>query len=226
MRTLFAKILLWFWCTVAITVVGSAFISALSVNDMSSDQSPGARLVTFQLEEARTTYETGGRPALQMFLDNLRQVYGAKGILTDAGGRDLATGQDRSDLIRRARRNAPFRLLRMSDNMMARTAGDGRYWFFFIVPRQNPGPWFLKLDHLFIMGVAVLLCYWLAFHLTQPVAQAAAGRGTLRPRRSFGALGLDPPRRARPAGPHFRPHGGPHRNAVDGRAQAAARHLA
>ncbi len=187
MRTLFAKILLWFWCTVAITVVGSAFISALSVNDMSSDQSPGARLVTFQLEEARTTYETGGRPALQMFLDNLRHVYGAKGILTDAGGRDLSTGQDRSDLIRRARRNAPFRLLRMSDNMMARTAGDGRYWFFFIVPRQSPGPWFLKPDHLFIMGVAVLLCYWLAFHLTQPVrklqrAVERFGRGDLSAR--------------------------------------------
>jgi hypothetical protein len=76
MRTLFAKILLWFWCTVAITVVGSAFISALSVNDMSSAQSPGARLVTFQLEEARTTYETGGRPALETFLENLHNIYG------------------------------------------------------------------------------------------------------------------------------------------------------
>jgi signal transduction histidine kinase len=187
MRTLFAKILLWFWCTVAITVVGSAFISALSVNDMSSDQSPGARLVTFQLEEARATYETGGRPALQMFLDNLRRIYGAKGILTDARGRDLATGQDRSELIRRARRRAPFRLLRTSDNMMARTAGDGRYWFFFIVPRQSPGPWFLKPDHLFIMGVAILLCYWLAFHLTQPVrklqrAVERFGRGDLSAR--------------------------------------------
>ena len=65
MRTLFAKILLWFWCTLAITVVGSAFISALSVNRNASDQqSPGARLVTFQLEEARVAYETGGRPAL------------------------------------------------------------------------------------------------------------------------------------------------------------------
>ena len=48
MRTLFAKILLWFWCTLAITVVGSAFISALIVNRNASDQqSPGARLVTF-----------------------------------------------------------------------------------------------------------------------------------------------------------------------------------
>ncbi len=169
MRTIFAKILLWFWCTVAITVIGSAFISALSVNDVSSDQSPGARLVRFQLEEARATYEIGGRPALLGFLDNLRQIYGARGILTDSKGRDLITGRDRSDLIRRARAQTPFRMLRMDDNMMARKSEDGRYWFFFIVPRQSPGPWFIRPDHLFILLVAILLCYWLALHLTQPL---------------------------------------------------------
>lgn len=169
MRTIFAKILLWFWCTVAITVIGSAFISALSVNDVSSDQSPGARLVRFQLEEARATYEIGGRPALLSFLDNLRQIYGARGILTDGQGRDLITGRDRSDLIRRARARAPFAILRMDDNMMARKSDDGRYWFFFIVPRQSPGPWFIRPDHLFILLVAILLCYWLALHLTQPL---------------------------------------------------------
>jgi hypothetical protein len=32
MNSLFAKILLWFWFALAITVVGSAFISALNVN--------------------------------------------------------------------------------------------------------------------------------------------------------------------------------------------------
>ncbi len=37
MKSLFAKILLWFWCTLAITVVGSAFISALSMNRNDSD---------------------------------------------------------------------------------------------------------------------------------------------------------------------------------------------
>ena len=66
MRTLFAKIVLWFWCTLAITVIGSAFISALSMNqDDSGSQSPGSRLVKLQLEEARVTYENGGRPALE-----------------------------------------------------------------------------------------------------------------------------------------------------------------
>jgi len=170
MRTLFAKILLWFWCTLAIFVVGSAFISALSVNqNASTQQAPGARLVKFQLEEARVTYETGGRPALAAFLDNLHQVYGAKGILTDETGRDLLTNQDRSDLLRRARRRAAFPYIRAGDGMVARSADDGRYWFFFIEPRQQVGAWFLMPEHLFMMAAAVLLCYWLAFHLTSPL---------------------------------------------------------
>ena len=71
MKSLFAKILLWFWFTLAITVVGSAFISALNVNENASDErAPVARLVTFQLEEARSAYETGGRPGC-LFLHHL-----------------------------------------------------------------------------------------------------------------------------------------------------------
>jgi signal transduction histidine kinase len=188
MRSLFAKLLLWFWCTLVITVVGSAFISALSVSRNSSDrQSPAARLVTFQLEEARAAYETGGRPGLEAFLENVQKVYGARGILTDESGHDLLTNEDRSDLLRRARRRASFQFIPMADNMVARAADDGRYWFFFIVPRERPGAWFITPDHLFIMAAAVLLCYWFALHLTSPVrslqkAVERFGRGDLTAR--------------------------------------------
>ena len=140
MNSLFSKILLWFWCTLCITLVGSAFISALNINRNASDQeSPAARLVTFQLEEARAAYETGGRPGLQAFLDTLQRVYHAQGILTDENGRDVLTNRDRSDLVRRAktRRAVPF--LRVSDDTVARIAGDGRYWFFFLVPNSTIG---------------------------------------------------------------------------------------
>jgi signal transduction histidine kinase len=188
MRTLFAKILLWFWCTLVITVVGSAFISALSVNRNSSDrQSPAARLVTFQLEEAQAAYETGGRPGLAAFLDNVRKIYGARAILTDANGRDLITNEDRSDLIRRARRRAPLPLVSTTEDMVARVDDDGRYWYFLIVPNERPGAWFITPDHLFIMLAAVLLCYWFARHLTSPVralqkAVERFGRGDLTSR--------------------------------------------
>src|SRR5438477_1426902 len=140
MRSLFAKILIWFWCTLAITVVGSAFISALHVNENDSDaRAPVARLVTFQLEEARMAYETGGRPGLQSFLDTLHRVYDARGILTDENGRDLLTNEDRSYLIRHARRRALYQFFRTGDVTVARASDDGKYWFFFIVPRASVG---------------------------------------------------------------------------------------
>lgn len=188
MRTLFAKILLWFWFTLAITVVGSAFISALIVNrNASGEQSPAARLVAFQLGEARAAYETGGRPGLQTFLEHVQRIYGAQGILTDEDGRDLLTNEDRGDLIRRARRPSNLPIIRTTENMLARSSDDGRYWFFFIVPRERPGAWFLTPDHLFIMFVAIGLCYWLAYHLTSPVralqkALERFGRGDLSAR--------------------------------------------
>jgi signal transduction histidine kinase len=188
MRTLFAKILLWFWSTVAITVIGSAFISALSMSRNASDAgSPVARLVRFQLEEARVTYDTGGRPALQAFLENVQKIYHAQGILTDERGRDLLTGANRSDLVRRARERQPLQFFRTSADMVARAADDGRYWFFYIVPGEPPGAWFLTPDHLFMMGAAVLLCYWLAIEITKPVralqkAVERFGRGDLTAR--------------------------------------------
>jgi len=169
MNSLFAKILLWFWCTLAIVGVGSAFISAINVSrNASSSQAPAARLVTFELEEARNAYETGGRPALQAFMDTLGKVYGAHGILTDEHGRDLLTNKNRADLIARAMRRHNVSVIRMDDTV-ARVADDGRYWFFYEPPQVHVANWFITPDHLFFMGAAVLLCYWLAFHLTSPL---------------------------------------------------------
>jgi two-component system sensor histidine kinase CpxA len=188
MRSLFAKILLWFWFTLSVTVVGSAFISALNVNENASDErAPVARLVAFQLEEARSAYEIGGRPGLQAFLDTLNRVYDARGILTDETGRDLLTNEDRSDLVRRARRPYFYQIFRTGDAMVARAADDRRYWFFYIVPRVRVGSWFLLPEHVFVIAAGVLLCYWLALYLTSPVrrlekAVERFGRGDLSSR--------------------------------------------
>ena len=187
MRTLFAKILLWFWFTLAITVIGSALISALTMNENDWDQrSPISRLVRFQLEEARVAYETGGRPGLQAFLDTLHNVYDAQGILTDESGRDLVTGENRSDLVRRAKTRRLLPIFRAGGSMVARAADDGHYWFFFIAPARVES-WFLQPEHLFVMLAGILLCYWLAWHLTSPVRQLQKaverfGRGDLSAR--------------------------------------------
>lgn len=192
MNSLFAKILLWFWCTLAITLVGSAFISAVTVSSNTDDQeSPAARLITFQLEEARSSYETGGRPGLQAFLDTLEHVYHARGILTDEKGQDLSTGKDRSDLVRRATNRGGIPFFNVGTNIVARIASDGRYWFFFLVPRRAVGMWFLTPEHLFFGAATILLCYWLARHFTNPVlslqrAVERFGKGDLSSRASPG----------------------------------------
>jgi signal transduction histidine kinase len=55
------------------------------------------------------------------------------------------------------------------------------------VPRIPVGLWFLQPEHLFVLAVGVLLCYWLAYHLTRPVrrlqrAVERFGRGDLSAR--------------------------------------------
>ena len=110
MNSLFAKILLWFWATVAITVIGSALISAVS-ESISDRQFPMARLVDFQLKEARHAYETGGKEGLAQFMNRLNSVYRGPAYFTDESGRDLLTGEDRSGLIARNGRRRRFRAL-------------------------------------------------------------------------------------------------------------------
>jgi len=170
MNSLFAKILLWFWCTVAITVVGSAFISALNVSqNVTNDEAPAARRMTFELEEARAAYENGGRPALQAFMENLQRIYGVQGILADEKGRDLLSGQDRTDMIRHYLQ-PPMQIIRlMGDITAARASADGRYWFISIAPRPKVSSWFLTPEHIFWLLATLALCYWLALHLTSPV---------------------------------------------------------
>lgn len=188
MNTLFGKILLWFWTWVAIAVVGSAFISAWEFRRNVSDrQAPAAQLVAFQLSQARSAYETGGRPGLQQFLDTVRRIYNARGILTDENGIDLLTGKDRSYLVQRARKRAPFEVFRAGRSMLARAADDGLFWYFYEISGQSVGTWFFEWDHMFMLLAAIVLCYWLALHLSAPVRELQKtverfGRGNLSAR--------------------------------------------
>lgn len=170
MRTLFARILLWLCVTIAITVIGSAFISALNVTQNVSDaEAPATLRMKFDLEEARAAYENGGRPALAAFMDNLHHIYGTHGILTDEKGRDLLTGQDYSGLIAKYRGKRAFQFLRFGDFTAAKTSEDGRFWFISVAPRRAVASWFISPDHLLWLGATLLFCYLLALNLTSPV---------------------------------------------------------
>ena len=168
MKSLFAKILVWFWATLAVTIVGSGLITAISM-DASDRQPPFSRFAQFQLEEARHAYEEGGRAALAKFVQRFQNVFDGRGILTDAKGTDLLTGENRSDLAQHAGDRRAYRLTRHGRVLVLRAAGDGHYWFFHLVPPRQQISWFLTPEHVFMIGAAVLFCYLLAYHLTKPL---------------------------------------------------------
>ncbi len=183
MNSLFLKILLWFWATLIITTIGSAVIAEVA----GPHPYLLPRLVTFQLKEARAAYEKGGRQGLAEFEQRFHSSFSGEGYLTDASGRDLLTGEDRSGLLANTREVSRFPVLRRGTAVIARASKDGRYWFIFQVPSRRLASWFVLPEHWWGMGVGILLCYLLAYYLTMPVrklqrAVERFGRGDLSAR--------------------------------------------
>ena len=169
MRTLFAKILLWFVATVAITFIGLAVITAVSINDPGR-RPPFASAFTFQANEAERAYEAGGRAALTDFLNRLKTYEPAEVVVTDAQGRDLINGEDRSQWLEAGQERFWFRrFLRRPRAIIAHRSSDGRYWLLRLIPQEGARRWVLLPGQLWILGAGIVLCYLLALYLTSPL---------------------------------------------------------
>lgn len=166
MRSLFTKILLWFLATTVITSFGVAITSALIFEASEPRRPPFPFFMTHQLDEARTAYESGGKASLAKVIERMHRGDRTDVFFTDSSGKDLLTGKDYSRYLPGAPR--PFFNI-MGRRPLARASADGKYVLIFLGPRR-PGPfWFLRAQHLWVLAVAVLLCYALAFHLSSPV---------------------------------------------------------
>lgn len=172
MRSLFAKTLLWFLATTAVAIAGIILTTALTLNSSESRQSPFGMLLRIQVEDAKRAYETGGRTALASMLSRFQNINQAKVFFTDAQGRDLLTGQSYPDLVERMHRHKPplFPFFNRR-GIIARPDSSRKYWLFLIEERRGWGFWFLDLQHLWIVGLVILLCYAFAYHLTSPVTR-------------------------------------------------------
>ena len=188
MKTLLAKTLLWFLGTAVLTM--AAIMGAAALNFNSGGQRPGpfGTLVALQFSEARNAYETGGKAALDKTMDRIHAVTHTESFLTDAGGHDLLTGEDRSDLTRHVEPTSTFPQVRRNRSAIARQSPDGKYWYLLLVNRGNWFTSFVRPEQaLLIFAVLVLLCYAFARHLTNPVRQLQQavdrfGRGDLTAR--------------------------------------------
>ncbi len=168
MRSLFTKILLWFLATTFLTSLGVAITSAIVFEAAEPRRPPFPFFITRQLDEARSAWETGGAAALGATLQHLRHTDRSDVYFTDSSGRDLLTGANRASMLPGGRR---LLLGIFSRRPLAHPSEDGKYFLILVGPRR-PGPfWFLRTQHVWVLGLAVLLCYALAYHLSSPVRQ-------------------------------------------------------
>ncbi len=170
MRSLFLKTLLWFIGTALLTMILVIVAAALTFNAGGQRQPPFGMLLQMQLTEARHAYETGGPSALKDALDRFQRITKAEGIFTDGRGRDLVTGEDRSDLVLGTQPRPVFPVLRRDRAAIARRSPDGKYWIFLQTNRTSWIGWFFEPQHyLLVFCILVLPCYAFARHLTRPV---------------------------------------------------------
>ncbi len=127
-------------------------------------------LLRVQVEDAKRAYEAGGKPALAALVARFQSDTQAEIVFTDSEGRDLLTGRQSPELKQRILKRPPRPPFAFGPRpIIARPDSTHKYWVFLIQPGRNRLFWFLQLQHLWIVGLVVLLCYAFAFHLTSPV---------------------------------------------------------
>src|SRR6266404_4816000 len=182
MRSVYAKILLW--CFGVLVLSLAAFIA---VSVYVSFLAPGKNLFLnttgLQLEGATEAYESGGPGQLSVYLGKLNRIFHVEHFLIDARGKDLVTGDDRSAMLTRTRRNNLFGHFQGGDHVIIRASADGHYRFLIRMPSpvdfSNLLPYYLL-----ILAAIAVLCWLLAVNIASPLGSLARtvdrfGRGEL-----------------------------------------------
>jgi len=184
MRSVYTKILLWCFATLVLSMAAMVMVSQFVFTQMVSKGSFFDRINVLLLEQAQKAYESNGPQALAAHLSRADKVLGGEHHLVDRSGRDLATGEDQSALLRQFR----FEKGAIQDMIDGRVAAgvasdDGRYRL--LVLASNPYRLSSYLPYYVPIFIAVaLLCWALAARIASPLRDLARtvdrfGRGDL-----------------------------------------------
>jgi signal transduction histidine kinase len=185
-RSIFSKVMLWSLGTFVLSLVAYWAISRTLDRRGPSKGDPFPHFVRMVEDDLRHAYETGGPEQLARQLRRLDYYLPGEHLLTDECGRDLASGADRSDLLRRGHRPPGPPQLADGRMIFVGPPHDNRYRFISIVK-----PWFDRPNILPYYGAIVLviaLMGWiLAAHLAAPLRRLRRlvdqfGRGDLSTR--------------------------------------------
>jgi signal transduction histidine kinase len=195
MRSVYAKVLLWCFGTLVFSLVAFAVISAAAQVRAFGHGGPFERVSTWQMQEAREAYESGGVPKLQAYIDRIDRHFQIEFHLTNAAGRDLATGEDRSQWLTQRKTHPlpwPFGMFsslghRGEQFVMVAAASRDTPYRWIVVAQPTNDPWGFLPYYLLVFVAIALLCWLLAVSLASPLRALARtvdrfGRGDLSAR--------------------------------------------
>lgn len=169
MRSLFAKILVWFVASVFTVFTAIVITTALNVNDPNARQAPISLFLTFLVRQARHDWETGGPERLKELMTRVEGVLGSQVTFTDSAGNDLLTGEAKPDLVRDGKARAERPLSRLDSSTFARASSDGQYWVFLRGANNSRLLWYTQPETLWVWALVMALVWALAHHLASPV---------------------------------------------------------
>jgi signal transduction histidine kinase len=183
MKSVYVKILLWCFATLLISLVAFSMVTRFVETRAAGIGGPMARFDQYVLWQARQAYESGGPQKLATCLRPIAAITATERYLTNSGGRDLVTGEDRSSMLTMGppKWPAPWRI--GSRLVIAISSPDQRYRLITIA-----GPpfslWNLVPYYLLILAAVALVCWALAVSIASPLRDLARsvdrfGRGEL-----------------------------------------------
>lgn len=170
MRSIFAKLTLWFLAALAVSLVAFVVTNRYFTPRVFEPGRVFRSTHRLQLESAIDAYEHSGQAGLRRYMQRLDKLFPGAHYLLDATNHDLLTGRDLSNEVAMARPGMP---------MISRRSEDGRYTFLTtLMPRPDLMSF---LPYYFWIALLVALMAWaFARHFGQPLRQL---RETVR---SFG----------------------------------------
>ena len=182
MRSVYFKILGWCFATLLVSL--GAFVMVTRFVSVAATRANFiADIHALQLAEAEEAYQAGGSAALSAYLTRLHQFMRETDYVTDAHGKDLTTGEDRSALLQLARPITEPPRLNQGRIVFLTTSGDGKLRLISAIdPPIGLGN---LLPYYFLIFAAVaLVCWLLAVNIANPLRDLSRaverfGRGDL-----------------------------------------------
>lgn len=170
MKSVYVKALLLSIGILVFSLAGFLVISRTMTYRLFAKGTPIGRNADMQFEEAGLEYENGGAKALAYYLGWQRSFYPRLNFYFVRHGRDLVSGEDRSQLLRMAQSRWSF-LAVASPIVIAVPSEPSTDAFIIDIPPENV---MFYLDYyLLLLGAITILCWGLGMQFASPLNQLA-----------------------------------------------------